>query len=223
MLTQKRPTGFESIDIAQDLEETFGIAFSDLELENALTVGQVYDLIIEKIPFQKSTRSSKVEIFHHLRNDLGVPDLKPSARLSSILPIEFRKVQKHRLYEKLPEVSYFLRHPQWVYWVIPTLMIAVFVVTWPRIWLGIPCSIALGIFLDRALRRFCIIEPKSSVRDIVNIRTEFEFLTRAKATKSYNPREVWEILLTTISRYLDTRKIKVNRDSRFVEDLGLSE
>ena len=223
MLTENKRTGFESADIASDLEETFGLRFSAQELQSTHTVGEIYDLILSKLPFVAVNHGTKIQIFFELRNELNEKKFRPSTPIISIIPLKWRDVAKTEFSSKIPELKHFRRHPKWVHWLIFLVVIGGIPLAWKYSWFIFPGTLLMAFLLRRLARVLDVIEPTTAIRDIVDIRAELEFLKRAKLTGTYNPQEVWEILKTTIARYLDTRKVKITRDSSFVEDLGLSE
>ena len=226
MITKKSASGFESIALVQDFEETFGIKFKNEELaKETFTVGQIYDLVISKLPFKQAKSSLKKSIFLEIKTELstkrGVGEVRPSTELRLLIPNQKRQLEREGLLHLFPEIQHLLRHTNWCRFVITTVTLSSFYVGWyfKWYWGGVP--ILASFVLNIALRYFDVIEPKANIRDLVNLRAELEFIKRSSLSGFYNPKEVWEIVTTILARHLSGNPKEMTAETRLVEDLGL--
>jgi acyl carrier protein len=88
---------WDGIDIVRLIEESFDVKIADAEAQAVSNVGQLYDLLRQKIPFdQTSYKCASAVVFYRLRSalaHLGVKGrLGPTSDLSSLSLISVRKL-----------------------------------------------------------------------------------------------------------------------------------
>jgi hypothetical protein len=105
----------DGVELVQNLEKAFEIQIADSEAESILTVGQLYDLLLQKIPANESNRKcASAMAFYRLKRalkGLGYEAPSPSTGLSFLegrgAKISFKKLE-HETGLRLPrpELSY---------------------------------------------------------------------------------------------------------------------
>lgn len=230
--------GLDAVEIVMATEEAFGIEITDEEAEKTLTVGDLETIVLRKLELASDAICRTQRAFHLLRKkaiqELGFArrSFRPEAELESIFPITNRRDLWKR-YGVIMQVegwhSLGLSKPVLTAWIatFPLAMLAAFIAVLnnPRSssgWIILGCGIAVFAAAGIALNPLRTNFPQEirTIRDL------------AYSVASHNPKlveqtgfskgDVFPMLRTIISEQLGVDKEKVQREARFVQDLGLS-
>ena len=238
------PMGEDSAYLIIRIQEEFSIEFTDAELANIATVGELYNLVLSKLETGDSCRSSQA--FYRLRQAmtacLYVPrkSIHPATNLAILLP----ESKRYLLWKKLENESRLtfpkLRHPRWARDVIRSIALAaaiaaqILMARWwhPHAALWVPLEIA--VFCVFAVVRQSLYAVTPSLGRGLPVRTVGEltkillsdnfslFTPEAGNVLPYSPNDVWDQLVHIFSDELQVDANKIKPQTRFDEDLNLA-
>jgi len=218
--------GLDGVELLIAVEEKFGISITDEEAQRLITVGQLYNLIVSKLP--TSDTCGSMIVFNRLRRGfqaVGISrgEISPETLLAPLLPLGRRR----RLWTHLSSVSQLklpgLRRPLWVKGM---LIVVAILLTLSVLFLGpgLSASIAAAllstIVLAIASRPAALQLPDgcTTVADLAQVLvTSFSFLSAPRPGRE----EVWSLLVDMVVRIGGVPAAQVTPHARFVDDLGL--
>jgi acyl carrier protein len=240
--------GLDAVEIVMRTEDEFSITISDDEAEIAMTVGDLYRVVLAKLDVTPGCLTSRA--FYRTRraliNALGVPrhSIRPSTRLALLLPDETRKKQWEQIRRDLGLVIPGLRIPsvtkQGVYKSVLAVASTVAILTLlTGLWQGwrgfavVPLAafIWIGLFWAGSYvlehvsgPRFASELPADTAGELAQVvlslnRDAFE--PPANATSETNE-DIWRRLVDIICDQLQVDRNEVVPNARFVDDLGVS-
>ncbi len=218
--------GLDGVELLIAVEEKFGISISDEEAQGLFIVGQLYELIVSKLPTSHACGS--MIVFNRLRRGFRAVgfsrgEISPETLLAPLLPLGRRR----ELWKRLSAVSQLklpdLRRPLWVKLM---LVVVACLATLPVLFLGpgLSASIATALLstvvLVIASRPAALQLPDgcTSVADLAQMLvSSFPFLSAPRPGRE----EVWSLLVDTVVRIVGVSASEVTPHARFVDDLGL--
>jgi hypothetical protein len=107
--------GLEALELIMEVEDRFQTRISDLEAGKIFTVGDLYDLLIQRIQKQNSSRCITLEVFYKIRKilekiyNINRARIRPASLLTELLhPTErfgFWRIVEQQLTIDLPHLS----------------------------------------------------------------------------------------------------------------------
>ena len=232
--------GLDTVDFIMEVEQSFQVRFEDKELEKTITVGQFFDLLIEKLGdrfSEKCTSSMAFYRFRQILSDLyGIPrkKIRPSTKFEDIitdkdLRTEWKKIQK----------AFELEIPQLVRarWLDNTIALLAAVTI-----LGGFCSPLFGIHWIWAVIAalcgagftwliVCITEPLAKylpkdckdVADLIRGALRLNHSKMSEQVQNWNKVDVWNSMIEILVNDYGVLREKINKEAKFVADLGMDQ
>jgi len=230
--------GLDTVELVMEIEEVFDISIPDDSASKMLTVGDVYEFILEKTADStlKSntclTAAAFYELRRHLRSlDLSQKDIRPKTRLEHAIPLIGRRNYWQALSSLMDLRFPRLGRPSWLA-LLNCLLVAIVV---SASFLGFAQqSVATGIFtavmlgLSSSALLWFVTQPFaiypastcSTIRDLVTNLVAINYNTLAMRYSTRNPTDVWNTLQLIVAEQLGVDRSKVVPHARFVQDLG---
>ncbi len=229
--------GLELVELAMDIEDTFGFDIPNADAEVLETVGQTYDYICQRLKVVKGEQCVTMHTFHRLRaatvSEFGVErrTIKPTTPLKQILPTtkraDYRKISQ-RTGLRMPLLV--ARHTDWIAGGLLLLAAAgAFRVAWPvaegfanRLALSIIAALTAAIVVAFLFRKN-VWHPRrvwetSTVRQWVENTVALNRL--AAPSTEWTDGRVWQVFKDLVVTDLGVKPEQVVRDARYVQDLG---
>ncbi|MCC7339101.1 MAG: hypothetical protein IT422_28740 [Pirellulaceae bacterium] len=230
--------GLDTVELVMDIEEAFDISIPDDRASQMLTVGDVYEFILEKT--NDSTLSSKTCLtaatFYELRTILlsaGIKntDIRPRTRIDRVFPLLGRRSNWKTLSSKMGLRFPRLERPSWLTlvncMVVAALVFGTFLTfAKPKVSDGIAMASVAGTIGSFTLYLLTIpfaVLPGSTcltIRDLVTRLVAINFNTLSRRYSVLNPTDIWNALQLIVSEQLGVAKSAVVPTARFVQDLG---
>jgi acyl carrier protein len=240
--------GLDAVEIVMRTEDEFSITILDDEAAAAITVGDFYQVVLAKLDVTPGCLTSKA--FYTTRralvDALGVArrSIRPSTRLSPLLPDETRRKQWEQIQHTLGLSMPGLRIPgdikQEIYkrtFFFGTLLaILACIVCLSLGWRGLvvfPLSFAIWIAL--AIASMPIVEhfsiprvatelPADTAGELAQVVLNLnqDRFQLAKSTVKQTNEDVWRRLVDIICDQLQVKREEVVPNAKFVDDLGVS-
>ena len=218
--------GGDSADLVAAIEDAFQVHFEDEEIERTGTVGDLYNLLLTKLPCgEPSGRCASSLAFYRLRRGMverfsvSRKEVKPSTLMDAIAPKRNRrrnwKAMSMALDLKLPG----LQAPSWLLWTVGVLSLAGGVLVGPNpatMMGGITIFFLLGCV---ALLPFCTEFSAPTVGDMARQVAIMNFVKLVGNRLS--EAEVWETLRQVFVAEVCVKAEDVTPDAKIVDDLGI--
>lgn len=230
--------GLDTVELVMEVEEAFNISIPDVRASQILTVGDLYDYIIEKLPSANSTSDVclTAATFYQLRRHLREIDskhslIRPKTKLNHAIPVKVRRSHWKALSTLMDLRFPGLRRPSWLTFLACLLgMIVVFALILCfakfNIIVGIIIAFVIGgstlvllMYLTQPFARY----PTPTTLTIGDLVTNLVAMNYSKLALRYsvrNPVEVWNNLQLIICEQLGVDRSVVVPRARFVQDLG---
>jgi len=230
--------GLDTVELVMDIEEAFDISILDNRASQMLTVGDVYEFILEST--KDATLSSKrcitAAVFYELRRHsrsigFSVTEFRPRSKIDSVIPLIGRRSCWNALASKMDVRFPRLARPSWLSLLICTITTSVVFSIFglyakPSVAIGVASALILGVVTMSILilltKPFAIYPPSScsTVRDFVTNIVAINYQTLAKRYSSRNPTDIWNVLQLIVAEQLGVDRSMVVPTARFVQDLG---
>ncbi len=206
-------------DLLVKVEKSFGIEFSENELVNIQTFGELCDYIKNKIQLDKQDDCTSQQAFYKLRNVLfsvlKVDRVKitPDTLLAELLPRQKRKTRIKLIERTLGFKLSILRPPYFVSYFLSLLLLGSFIAlffSWQLSLSGIGLSIS-GLFI--AFKTGKELELKT-VGQIADKMTRENYLRSRRNPKTFNEKEIEKVLIDWFSNDLVIENSKLTRKAR---------
>lgn len=112
--------GLDGVEIIMNIEQAFGLTIKDGEAENVITVNDLYILVKNKLEISQRSQCKTSRVFYKVRRSLVEvfhvrrADIRPSVRLSSLVPKEDIRKNWGRLKAELGVKIPDLQRPRWL-------------------------------------------------------------------------------------------------------------
>jgi acyl carrier protein len=235
--------GLDLVELAIEVEKSFGITIVNEDASNIITVGQLYDYVLAKLPAQETRRCLSAGAFYEFRRALIAQfavkpgEIRPSTLIGSIIPEPKRtsdwELLARRLDWRLPP----LVRPAWMSTALLGILlgwVAATIAVWGRTTgfslrafpLAVACilfgSISLSVvalqFTTPFATRFS--QECLTVRGAVQAALALNYGKLSTQGPGWNREEVWECLRTIIVEQLGVAPEQVVESAEFVKDFG---
>lgn len=230
--------GLDTVELVMEIEEAFDISIPEERASQMLTVGDVYDFLLEKTEDSslKPNTCLSAATFYALRRQLRMldttdPEIRPNSKLDAVVPLTKRRFYWRELSSRMD-----LRFPQLTRpsWLVLLNCICVAIVVYATFLafamqdalLGFVVAGLLGIlsavFLFYLTLPFAVFaSPTCS-----NIRELITHVVANNSTKllarygTRNATDTWNTLQLIVAEQLGVDRNAVVPHARFVQDLG---
>ncbi|MFO0943130.1 MAG: hypothetical protein U0930_20535 [Pirellulales bacterium] len=228
----------DAVELVMEIEEAFNISIPNDRACRMLTVGDVYEYILEQTPDSSIestaclTAASFYELRRHLRSlDLSQTDIRPKTKLEHAFPLKFRRNHWQKLGALMNVRFPSLSRPTWLS-LFNCLLVSIVVMaaflgfTQLSLLLGIFAAVGIGIgsaaILWYLTQSFAVYPSPncSTIRDLVTNLVAINFNTLVTRYSTRNPTDVWNTLQLIVAEQLGVDRSAVHPHARFVQDLG---
>jgi acyl carrier protein len=236
--------GLDGVELAFEMEETFGIVIDDLDAEHIGTVGQAYRYILGKLAMRQTSPCPSAALFYQLRRALMARSgadrqcIGPAARIEDFLPERDRREAWLGLRDEIGMTMPRLRLAPWQ----ARLVIGAGLASGAAILAagaaveGItsanlaPAVIMTSLFAAlgwmeayRSLTPFASTIPRNceTLRGTVETILGQHRLSREGGARTWHRDEVWVTLRELISEQLGVALDDVTEEKSFVNDFGM--
>lgn len=230
--------GLDTVELVMEIEEAFDISIPDDHASKMLTVGDVYEFILEKTADSalKSSTCLSAAAFFALRRHvsalgLSPSEIRPKTQLDCVIPLIGRRTYWQNLSSRMDLRFPRLGRPSWLA-LLNCMLVAIVVFA---SFLGFAqqnvvagffaagvldvISSVLLIFLTKPLAIYPV-STCSTVRDLVTNLVATNYNTLATRYSTRNPSDVWNALQLIVAEQLGVDRSAVVPHARFVQDLG---
>lgn len=230
--------GLDTVELVMEIEEAFDISIPDDRASQMLTVGDVYEFILENTAdstLKSSTCLSAAAFYdlrQHLRSlELPNSEIRPRTKLERGIPLIGRRSCWQNLSSRMDLRFPRLGRPSWLALLNCMLVAIVVYVSFlgfaqQSVAGGIFAAIVLGTTtsaISISLTQPFAIYPASTcstVRDLVTNLVAINYNTLAIRYSTRNPTDVWNALQLIVAEQLGVDRCAVVPHARFVQDLG---
>jgi acyl carrier protein len=234
--------GLDTVELVIEVEKTFDISILDADAEKFITVGQLYDCVLSKLPAQKAKRCLSAVAFYQFRSALtaqfGVDRsrVRPSTLITSIMPEPARRSEWQHLGRHLDWYLPSLVRPAWMTnslmglikgWIVVVIVGSVWVhglalstaaTALTVAFFGTPLLLlAANHFTVPFATRFpaeCL-----TVREMVQAALALNY-AKVSAGRAGGNQDVWDCLRAIIVKQLGVPADEVVPSAEFVRDFG---
>lgn len=232
--------GLDAVELVMDIEEAFDIQIPDERAAEIVTVGQLYDLILEACPARRrdgmcmSAATFRL-IRRAMQSELGldVRRLRPRDTVDSVFPPDRRQQAWSRLSDTLNLRFPKLARPNWITALAAMAMLITGVGCGYLSYLlfgsavalvfGAAATVVSGLILERATTVFAV-SPRESFttfRGLTGVVLAHNYATLSRRFNTWAPSDIWEALQTIITEQLGVKPELITPETSFVNDLGL--
>jgi acyl carrier protein len=230
--------GLDAVELVMEVEEAFGISIPDGKAEQMLTVGNLYDYVVDQVHLAPAANCLTAAAFYEIRaglRELGITArFGPSTLLVEVLPQRHRRSFWSHLGRTMQLQLPNLVRPLWIVIInaMVTLVAAAICATLIAMTLadssfafavvGIVLLFVFGFLTELLTRPFA----KGFASEYASFRRLAErvlALNVSELKKSHGPmapNDVWIVLQNIITHQLGVDADEVTRDAHFVKDLG---
>ncbi len=235
--------GLDGVELVMAVEETYGIEITDEEAGKAVTVSDLYSLVLTKLRGAKVDRCLTSAAFYRIRrgfiDGLGINrrGITPETPLEAIIPREDRR-QKWLRVQKATRVGIpSPERPAWVLVSFAALGVLMLATLLPVLYilgrrhgpdssvLLLPVGILIFVFVlsVKLSRPLAIAFPHGAVTvsDLAKDVLARNYAQLAAAVGGWNETEVWESLTRVIVNQIGVAPEKIRPEAKFVKDLGV--
>jgi len=237
--------GLDAVELVIRTEDEFSISISDDEAAAAITVGDLYRLVLSKVDVSPGCLTSKAFYITRraLVDALGVPrrSIRPSTRLSPLLTDEMRKQQwaqiRHSLRLAMPGLRIHGDVKQDIYkrtfFIGSFLAVLVFIVGLSLGWRGVVVfPLAFVAWITLAIASIPVVEriltpryaselPADTAGELAQVVLSLnqDHFKSASDDAGQTDEDVWAHLVDIICGQLQVSREEVVPNARFVDDL----
>lgn len=230
--------GLDTVELVMEIEEAFDITIPDDRASEMVTVGDVYDFILEKtshVP-SESSRCLSAAAFYELSRQvrgLGLVSgkIRPNTKLDQVIPLTGRRSTWKTLSSQMDLRFPRLGRPAWLA-LLNCILVALVFITALAVFANanqlVAVLVALGLGALSSAAVALLTEPFAiypaatctTIRDLVTHLVAINYNKLAGRYASRNPTDVWNALQLIVSEQLGVDRSKVLPHARFVQDLG---
>ncbi|GHC65896.1 acyl carrier protein [Ulvibacter litoralis] len=206
-------------DLLVKVEKSFGIEFSENELVNVRTFGELCDYIKNKIQLDKQDDCTSQQAFYKLRNVLtsilkvDKNEITPDTQLADLLPRQIRKTRINQIEQSLGFKLSLLRPPHFVTTFLLLLLLGSIISLFFSWQLGLG---GMGLSIGGLWLAFKIgneLDLKT-VGQVAEKMTRENYLKSRRNPKTFNEKEIERVLIDWFSNDLLIDKSKLTREAR---------
>ena len=230
--------GLDTVELVMEIEEAFDISIPDDRASEMLTVGDLYEFLLEKTADStlKSSTCLTAVAFYDLRRQLrslGLShlEIRPKTQLDRVIPLIGRRTYWQNLSSRMDLRFPRLGRPSWLA-LLNCMLVAIVVsasflgFAQQNLVAGIFAAGVLGVISSVLLmfltKPFAIYPAStcSTVRDLVTNLVAINYNTLATRYSTRNPTDVWNALQLIVAEQLGVDRSVVVPHARLVQDLG---
>ncbi len=230
--------GLDTVELVMEIEEAFDISIPDDRASKMLTVGDVYNFILEKTADStlKSSTCLTAAAFYELRRhvrSLGLShsSIRPKTQLDRVIPLIGRRAYWQALSSRMDLRFPRLGRPSWLA-LLNCMLVAIGVSAAflgfaqqsvvAGIFAAAMCGVGSSVILMFLTQSFAIYPAStcSTIRDLVTNLVAINYNTLATRYSTRNPTDVWNALQLIVAEQLGVDRSAVAPHARFVQDLG---
>ncbi|PHS00301.1 MAG: acyl carrier protein [Blastopirellula sp.] len=224
----------DRLEMVMDVEEHFGIALTEAELESMETVGNMVEVIQQRIITTRATKCVFLKYYlilrKHVRETTGDTafQIHPNQEIVDLLSIKQRKLLWKQLSETTDLSLGSLRRPRFMRVTLIVLVAIMVVVSlipsfyqWEIFPLSVIATVCFGVFLNICTLGFRT-EPPTALETFGKITRYMAGLqTATNTTCSAEPDAILEELRPILINVLGVDDTEITPTARFIEDLGV--
>jgi acyl carrier protein len=225
--------GLDGVELLMEIEDAFKISISDEEVGQAVTVGKLYQCVLDKIKVSTEERCSSQKSFYllraALRENLGIEakSVTPRTTTENLFP----KPDRRKLWSKIstnvpykfPELTYSSRiyalfsiacaisAYSWIYLLSQSFFISCF--------LFIPVFILVYLLMKKIFLPIKLTIPDTC--ETLGGMAKHILYHNIDYFGTMNEQEIWGKLTFIISEQMGIDQEDIKPESNFVEDFGL--
>lgn len=230
--------GLDTVELVLEIEEAFDVSIPDDRASTMLTVGQVYEFLLQRTadPALTSNTCLTAAAFYDLRRQLrslglSHSSIRPKTKLDRVIPLIGRRKYWQALGSQMDLQFPSLQRPSWLALLNCILVTIVVFASFigfaiPSVMTGIFAAVVFGLISSAILwfvtQPFAIypVSSCSTIRDLVTSLVAINHNTLATRYSTRNPTDVWNTLQWIVAEQLGVDRSKVVPSARFVQDLG---
>lgn len=228
--------GLESVELILNVEDAFGIQISDQEASKIITIGELFQAILDKLKQARSGECMTAKMFYRLRRALsaltGVSRraVRPDTLLEPLVPLKRRRAFWSTLGQVLKLDLPPLYRPSWL---VGTLVFVILgLIALAIVAANLPSSLspivpagtaAILILTARKLTQpwATNLTPGQTVGDLTKILFRDNFGAFATEAGYVNEKEAWATLVNILATSLRISEDELRPDIRIIQDLKL--
>lgn len=230
--------GLDTVELVMKIEEAFDISIPDDRASKMLTVGDVYEFILEKTADStlKSSTCLSAAAFYDLRRHvrslgLSYSEIRPKTELDRVIPVIGRRNYWQNLSSRMDLRFPRLGRPSWLAllncMLVAIVVSASFIGFAPqnvvaRIFAAVVIGVISSVILMFLTQPFAVYPASTctTIRDLVTNLVAMNYNTLATRYSTRNPTDVWNALQLIVAEQLGVDRSAVVPSARFVQDLG---
>lgn len=230
--------GLDTVELVMEIEEAFDISIPDDRASKMLTVGDVYEFILEKTADStlKSSTCLSAAAFYDLRRHvrslgLSYSEIRPKTELDRVIPVIGRRNYWQNLSSRMDLRFPRLGRPSWLAllncMLVAIVVSASFIGFAPqnvvaRIFAAVVIGVISSVILMFLTQPFAVYPASTctTIRDLVTNLVAMNYNTLATRYSTRNPTDVWNALQLIVAEQLGVDRSAVVPSARFVQDLG---
>jgi acyl carrier protein len=230
--------GLDIVELVMEIEEAFDISIPDDRASKMLTVGDVYEFILEKTADStlKSSTCLSAAAFYDLRRHvrslgLSYSEIRPKTELDRVIPVIGRRNYWQNLSSRMDLRFPRLGRPSWLAllncMLVAIVVSASFIGFAPqnvvaRIFAAVVIGVISSVILMFLTQPFAVYPASTctTIRDLVTNLVAMNYNTLATRYSTRNPTDVWNALQLIVAEQLGVDRSAVVPSARFVQDLG---
>lgn len=232
--------GLDTVELVMEVEDAFDVEIPDDRAGQMLTVGDLYDFIVESKRDVVDPRGIclSAATFFAIRRaliseiDILPRSLRPRTSVQATLPTTGRRTLWAKLQSSLDLKLPTLCRPKWLVAIstalaiIATLLVSVLVYQeWGpnhAVWIGILSLVLIGVIASLITAPFATLPRPIFVtfRGLSNVVLAHNYAKLSQKFNTWNPADVWDALQIIIVEQLGVNSELVTKDASFVKDLG---
>lgn len=206
-------------DLLAKVETSFGIKFVGDELVYITTFGQLCDYIAEKIQLVNSDDCTSQQAFYKLRHAISSilllddKTISPDILLANVLPRQARRLRTKKLENHLGFKLNILRPPHWVtrsFAIVLVVSLVELFFNWQTGLLGLIVSVG-GLWFAYEIGNELDLK---TVGQVAEKMTRERYLESRRNSKTYNKKEIKQILTDWFRGSFDLAKSKLTRGAK---------
>ena len=230
--------GLDIVELVMEIEEAFDVSIPDDRASRMMTVGDVYEFILEKTADASLTSNTclTAATFYDSRRQIRLfggthEEIRPRTAIGRVIPHVGRRAYWNTLSQEMELRFPRLERPSWLTLLNCILVAAVafssFLIfakpnlTFGLVVAGIAGTISAAVLL--LLTRPFAIYPESTCTTVRDLVTKLVAMNYSKLSSKYstrNPTDIWNTLQLIVCEQLGVEKSAVVSGARFVQDLG---
>jgi hypothetical protein len=205
-------------DLLFKIEGSFAIRFTEYELRDVTTFGQLCDRITDKILLQDTGDSTSQQAFYKLREAMvsawqaDRKAITPDAPIAPFLPRRKRRFKVQQLEDQLGFKLYVLRPPHWLKNMFGILLLISIGMLALNVLLGI-AGLIISVAGFLYVQKMGIELDQRTLGDLAKNMMRTNYAAARRNPRTFNKQEIHKVLTDWFSDALNLNKNKLGRDA----------